>query len=240
MYRQTENSNGEPANSVDSGGKEDLPYTMFTHKACSLEALHSSPSHTRRAQSQLASKSSGIQLLGLPTAETEDTETKKTVTIGVRRILFIAAACAVLLVGVTALVLATLRMKGNLCPGETHCHRSGAEKSMRQEFSSLQKQLQELKTVLMPSGNSTTDIIPAVVNTSRIYGSCRTHRKQCTVDRAVVDSAELQYRMCATQRLRVNRDVSCIIIHCSAAVCVNRVNISGVNGLANVVFHYYV
>ena len=225
MYRQTENSYEEPANSGDNGGKEDLPYTMFTHKACSLEGVHSSPSHTRRAQSQLASKSSGIQLLGLPTAETEDTETVTSPSIGVRRILFIAAACAVLLVGVTALVLATLRMKGNLCPGETHCHRSGAEKStetMRQEFSSLQKQLHELKTVLMPSGNSTTDIIPAVVNTSRIYGSCRTHRKQCTVDRAVVDSAELQYRMCATQRLRVNRDVSCIIVHCS--VCVNCVN----------------
>ena len=204
--QQREGRNEESLNKV--GGEEDLCYTAPIPKPRALKAVSSTASH----QSQFLSKSSGLQLLGLHTSGNGRPVSKKRNAL-LCNVLCLVAVCSIILVGIIALVLGAVTMKGSVCRGDVSCKsRTEAEpgEMIRQLFTSLQKQIQDLKSTVT-NNNLTT--ISAIVNTTRVYEGCRTNTSECTV-LPVPRDFDPANPVCTTRRLRINNgDVRFIAVH---------------------------
>ena len=177
--------------SSSSGRRDDLPIASTRH---ALRAVPSTASH----QSQFLSKSSGLQLLGIHKMR----PAKKTDTLfsnNICKTILLAVLCGIILVGVTGTVLGTLAVKGVLC---WECSSEEPDEMIRQEFSSLQKLVQDLQTSVV---NST---LSATVNvTSAHIEECKMHSSSCTIF-PFPRNYTYPNPVCTTPQLKISREVS--------------------------------
>ena len=141
------------------------------------------------------------------------------------KLLFFAAVFGIILIGITALVLGVLTMTEDVCFGSCSSSSVDSEETliMRQQLARLRRRFQELKGTALSTINSTT--LSTVINTSHIYEGCITEKRNCTVVPVSEDSLTLpQGPVCATERLRINRDVS--FLHVNAMLISSAGNIA--------------
>lgn len=180
-----------------SGGRDDLPIANTRHAS---RAVPSTASH----QSQFLSQSSGLQLLGIHTHHKMG-PAKKTATLfsnNISNTVFLAAMCGIILVGVTGIVLGTLAMKGVLCH-ECSLRNEEPGEMTRQEFSSLQKLVQDLQSSVI---NST---LSATVNVTGAHEECKIHSSSCTIF-PFPQNYTYPNPVCTTPQLKISKRVSWI------------------------------
>ena len=182
-------------------GSQDIEssgYIIPEHRPEPLTAVSS----TASCQSHFHSKSSGLQLLGVKNKGSPAHKGKGTKK-GRCRVLFLVVVLGIILVGLIALVLGAVAVKGKLCRGDVSCSSSDSEEEsvMRSEFARLQEQIQSLKS----------SVLSARFNSSDLYMGCIPMTHVCTV-LPLPEGYLVEPRgpVCTTQRLRIEvRDTCC-------------------------------
>ena len=159
-------------------------------------AVPSTASH----QSQFLSQSSGLQLLGIHKMGSA----KKTATLfssnHISNTVFLTALCGIILVGVTGIVLGTLAVKGVLCH-ECSLRNEEPGEIIRQQFSSVQKLVQDLQSSVINSTRSAT------VNVTGAREKCKMHSSSCTIF-PFPQNYTYPNPICTTPRLKIRKRVS--------------------------------